>query len=163
MNTSKIIITSLAITLLFAGCGGPTFAEPTRPQIKNSFTAEGKYSTPLQINDQTIYVEVVNTDETRTLGLSGRESLSEGTGMLFDFTNTNVTKPSFWMKDMKFAIDIVWINNSKIIGITPNVPAPTDNQNLPTYPPPSNITHVLELPSGYAEKANIKVGDTVKF
>lgn len=162
MTHSKIIITSIAITLLFAGCSGPTFTQPTRPSVKDSVTITENYSQPLHIGQHTIFVEVVNTNAAREQGLSDREKLDDGKGMLFDFTNTNITKPSFWMKDMHFGLDLVWINNGKIIGITPNVPAPIDN-NLPTYPPPGDITHVLEVPSGWCERAGVKVGDIVKI
>ncbi len=163
MNTKNIIVMLASLSLLFAGCTGPTFTEPTRPSFNDSSSQQAPYTTPIQINDQTIFVEIVDTDSSRAQGLSGRELLKDGQGMLFDFTNTSLTQPSFWMKDMKIDIDIIWINNNTVIGITPNVPRPTDSENLPTYPPPSNITHVLEVPSGYAERAKINVGDQVKL
>lgn len=163
MNAKKFIIAISSVGLLFAGCNGPTFTEPTRPSFNESGSAQSPYTRAVTVGAQTIYVEIVNTDSSRAQGLSGRENLEDGQGMLFDFTNTEITKPSFWMKDMKIDLDIIWINNNTVIGITPNVPRPIDPDNLPTYPPPSNITHVLEVPSGYAERAKIKVGDPVKI
>lgn len=163
MNTKNIIVMFASLSLLFAGCNGPTFTQPTRPSFQKSDQTQALYSKPILINGKTINVQLVNTDESRAQGLSGRESLQDGQGMLFDFTNSSFNKPSFWMKDMKFSIDIIWINNQTIVGITPNIPTPTSPTNLPTYPPPSNITHVLEVPSGYSERANIKVGDTIKI
>lgn len=163
MNTKNTIVIFAFLSLLFAGCNGPTFTQPTRPSLNKSSANNQLYNKPITINDKTIYVQVVDSDPERELGLSGRESLEDGQGMLFDFTNTSFSRPSFWMKDMKFSIDIVWIKNQTIVGITPNIPAPTNPNNLPTYPPPSDITHVLELPSGYTERARIKTGDTVKI
>ena len=62
----------------------------------------------IEINDKEIAVEVAATAETRSKGLSGRGSLEEGTGMLFIFDSP--AQYGFWMKDMNFAIDIVWID-----------------------------------------------------
>lgn len=163
MTHSKLLIALFASLLLFAGCGGPTFTQPTRPDVKNSLTVAENYSRPLQVGSQTILVEVADTDASRSQGLSGRAELIGGRGMLFDFTNTNITRPGFWMKDMNFDLDLVWINNGKVIGITPNVPAPTDSASLPTYSPPADITQVLEVPSGWCERVNVKIGDEVKI
>lgn len=163
MTHYKLLIILSACLFLFAACSGPTFTEPTRPSINDSTTIPENYSTPIQVGGQNIFVEIVNTDATRAQGLSDRKELKNGQGMLFDFTNTSLTRPSFWMKDMHFDIDIIWINNGTIIGITPNVPAPSTPNNLPSYPPPSDVTHVLEVPSGWSERTNTKVGDLVKI
>lgn len=163
MKHTKLVLILFASLFIFAGCNGPTFTQPTRPSVKDSMTVEENYSHPLQVGKQTILVEVADSEAAREQGLSDRAKLDDGKGMLFDFTNTNLTKPSFWMKDMHFDLDLVWINNGRIIGITPNVPAPTNNNNLPTYPPPSDITHVLEVPSGWCERVGVKIGDIVKI
>ncbi len=123
-----------------------------------------KTAKTLTVKNQTLNLELANTDELRTLGLSYRESLPENTGMLFDFTNTGITKPAFWMKGMKFNIDIIWILDKKIIGITKNVPASNlPDKELPTYPPPSEIGHVLEVNAGWSDKHNIAIGDQINF
>lgn len=100
-------------------------------------------------------VEVADTDETRSQGLSNREKLDDGKGMWFDFTNTNFRKPGFYMKDMLFSIDILWINNGKIIGVEKNIPLPEPNKDLIIYYPPSEITHVLEVPAGWVDRNSI--------
>ncbi len=166
-----LLILSSCIVLLSAGCYKQDH-ELLRPSMENNqstvdtILAES-YNTPITAGDNKLSVEVVDTDESRKLGLSNRATLLEGNGMLFDFTNTTTTLPSFWMKDMNFDIDIIWINQNKIIGITSDVPAPK-NKNisetlLPSYPPPSTITHVLEVPSGWSKKNNLKVGDEIKI
>ena len=58
---------------------------------------------------------------------------------------------------------IIWISEGRVIGITPNVPAPTDNQDLPTYFAPANITHALEVVAGWSERNQIQVGVAAKF
>ncbi len=166
-----LLILSSCIVLLSAGCYKQDH-ELLRPSMENNqstvdtILAEN-YNTPITVGDRKLSVEIVDTDESRKLGLSNRATLLEGKGMLFDFTNTDTTLPSFWMKDMNFDLDIIWINQNKIIGITTNVPAPK-NKNisetlLPSYPPPSAITHVLEVPSGWSKKNNIKTGDEIKI
>ena len=164
MSGIKIISLLIVISsLLFSGCGKSKF-ELNRPEVKsNSTTVTTSYSTPIKVDSKNLLVEVVNSDSSRSIGLSGRESLPDDTGMLFDFTNTQNTTPSFWMKDMKFDIDIIWINENKIIGITKNVPAQENNSNLPTYSPPSEITHVLEIPSGWSEINKIQIGDELQI
>ncbi|HMR54982.1 MAG TPA: DUF192 domain-containing protein [Candidatus Doudnabacteria bacterium] len=163
MKKIHIYILLFAPLFVFAGCNGPTFAEPQRPNVQSESIIATEYNTPITVANQNLFVEIVATDETRAQGLSGREPLTEKQGMLFDFTNTTIKRPSFWMKDMKFDIDIIWIADNKIIGITPNVPAPTPNETLPSYPPPSDITHVLEVIAGWSERNKVKVGDIVKL
>lgn len=117
----------------------------------------------IKIGEATIETEIADTDESRTQGLSNRKRLDEGKGMLFDFTNTDFKKPGFWMKDMLISIDMIWIYNGKIIGITTNVPIPPEDRDLEVYYPPSEITHVLEVPAGWSAKNNLKVGDPVNL
>lgn len=149
MKRSFIAILILVPLLLFVSC----------VSLKNS----GNYDHTISVDGKNLLVEIVNTDDSRSKGLSGRSSLTEEQGMLFDFTNSEFRRPGFWMKDMKFDIDIIWINNNEIVGITDNVPATYNNVNLPSYYPPSDITHVLEVNSDWAERNNVNVGDKVNF
>jgi uncharacterized membrane protein (UPF0127 family) len=163
MKPLQYVLILVVPMFLFAGCTGPSFTQPTRPSVENASVESENYTHAMQVGQAAILVEVVNTDATRTLGLSGREQLQDGQGMLFDFSNTQTSRPSFWMKDMNFDIDIIWIASGKVVGITPNVPAPQNSQTLPTYSPPTDISHVLEVPSGYSERVGIKIGDAVKI
>jgi hypothetical protein len=69
----------------------------------------------------------------------------------------------FWMKDMKFPIDIIWISGDEVVGIDENAePEPGEPlSDLKIYYPPREIDRVLEVNAGAAEKYNLKVGDTV--
>jgi len=131
-------------------------------------TASGyDYTHRLQVNNQILRVEIANTPEAMTKGLADRNSLGDDEGMLFDFGSNSSTTPAFWMKGMKFNLDLIWIKDKKIVGITANVPAPDVNCQssivncLPSYSPPSPINWVLEVNAGWVEKNNIKVGDKV--
>lgn len=113
----------------------------------------------VKIGNFVINVDVADDDQEREKGLSGRESISETEGMLFVFDIPR--EYSFWMKDMKFPIDIVWIDeNQNIIYIEEGI--------LPeTYPltfkPPRDSKYVLEIGSQISTKNNLKIGDKVEF
>jgi uncharacterized membrane protein (UPF0127 family) len=131
--------------------------------IKNS--AETSSKSEVKINGITIPVEVAKTDVQRRNGLSNRESLPEGEGMFFEFAQKDI-KPPFWMKDMRFAIDILWINDNKIVQIDKNVQPPesgTADENLILYIPSQPIDYVLEVTAGFAEEHNIDVNNTIEL
>lgn len=124
--------------------------------------------TPVQnvvtINDISVPVQVVDTEIKRREGLSNKPPLEEGHGMLFVFPNENV-RGGFWMKEMYFDIDIIWINDGEISQIHENVPAP-ENPNapaheLPLYIPNDPYDFVLEMNAGSANKYGFEVGDQV--
>ncbi len=110
-----------------------------------------------------IQTEVRDTMLGRAQGLSGKPSLPEGEGMLFIFDAPG--RYGFWMKDMNFPIDLLWIQDGKIAGIQEHmVPEPEKNMFLlTTYYPPQDVQYVLELPDGDVKKHGFAVGDQVKF
>lgn len=105
-----------------------------------------------EVNKRKIKVEVVNTPASITKGLSGRETLGQYSGedrkidgMLFVFSKK--TKPIFWMKDMNFEIDIIWLSGNKIIGLEREVLPPNlddSEKSLQKYSPNEEIDFVLE-------------------
>jgi len=126
---------------------------------KNRTILQDHQITKVQIGNQEIKVEVVNSSSSITKGLSGRAQIGAD-GMLFIFPNQR--QVTFWMKEMKFALDLIWINNNQISEITTNVPAPKENTPinlLPTYQPQSQINMVLEVTAGTAQKWHLKPGD----
>jgi hypothetical protein len=115
----------------------------------------------VRIGGTEIPVEVAKTDEERAKGLSGRISLEANKGMLFVFSEPG--NYSFWMPDMNFPIDIIWITNGKVVGIENNVSNEFDPQNPRFYLPPQPVKYVLEVNAGFAEARGIKIGDIVIF
>jgi len=114
------------------------------------------------INGQTtISVEIAKTPEQQEIGLKGREKLNDGNGMLFVYKDKRYY--NFWMDGMKIPIDIIWIDDNKIIDITKNAPVPADLNNPDIFRPASEVNYVLEVKAGYADKNNIKIGDTVEY
>lgn len=127
-------------------------------QKDQSAYANAKISVGSQIFD----VELAITPDQQSKGLSDRDKLETDHGMLFIFKPA--TQPAFWMKDMKFNIDIVWISNGEVVEISRNLPFPstgTRTDELPTYSPPTSIDYVLEVNAGEAK--NISVGDRVEI
>jgi hypothetical protein len=116
-------------------------------------------SNVLTIRSATVKVEIASTPEQRVKGLSGRTSLAENAGLLFLFEKSN--SPTFWMKDMRFPIDIIWIRDGAVVDIDANVPAPQPGENPAARTSPEPVDAVLELPAGAAAEQKIHVGDPV--
>ena len=112
----------------------------------------------LQVGPHAYSVEIADTMLAQARGLSGRESLAENSGMLFVFKSPSMQ--SFWMKDMQFPLDFVWIAEGKVIGITENVPF---EPATATQSPPAPADMVLELPAGAVQRDGIRVGDVVEL
>lgn len=118
----------------------------------------------VQVNQKVFTVDVVTSQKDQEKGLSGRNNLASDHGMLFVFNPP--TRVSFWMKDMHFPLDLIFITNGKIVNIFQNVPFPkpnTPDTSLPVYTPDSAIDHVLEINAGSAKKYNIKIDDSVSY
>ncbi|MBI4239800.1 DUF192 domain-containing protein [Candidatus Uhrbacteria bacterium] len=112
---------------------------------------------PLAIRDGALLVEVVTTESELARGLSGRPSLPQDRGMLFDLGEERT--PSFWMKDMSFPLDIIWINNAFVVtDLAKNVsPASFPNMFSPAQP----VRYVLETNAGFVDTFGISIGDRV--
>lgn len=128
--------------------------------------------TKLTMGDNTIIqAELADTPEKRVQGLSGREKLGENEGMLFVFDSSSTTSESevvldksdhhgIWMKDMKFAIDIIWLNDDwQIIDIAENITPDTYPQ---VFRPKEPASYVLEVNADFAAKNKIKIGDAIQ-
>lgn len=122
---------------------------------------EGFYiaSTTISIGHLDIKALVADTPELQVKGLGGRDSLPDDETMLFVFEDVGLH--GIWMKDMKFSIDILWIDrNGRIISIEEGI----SPQTYPTiYMPVSPSKYVLEANDGFVKKNNLKIGDMVFF
>ncbi len=113
----------------------------------------------ITIGQTKFQVEVADTPALQAKGLSGHKALLENQGMLFIFKEPSM--PGFWMKDMNFPIDIIWISDGKVVGIAENL-LPDNSPSRPLYYPPSIIDRVLEITAGTVLKYNLKIGDDVE-
>lgn len=155
-----LIVAFGAIILTFNTGLLPNISQPSSSTNNGSSPSNGQ----LKIGDNLLNVEIADTQDKRQIGLGGRDNLATNSGMLFVFSNTD--KHSFWMKDVHFSLDFIWILDNKIIDITPNVPPPTPDQSvntLPIYESNSPINKVLEVNGGYVSSHNIQVGDSINL
>ncbi len=127
--------------------------------------SEKKYNEiQIEIANHLINLEIADTNAKRELGLSGHKPLVDDQGMLFVFNN--IGKYPFWMKDMLFPIDIIWLEPSNIDGIV-NVVYIEKNAQPNSYPTTFggqvDAQYVLEVNAGFSDKNNLKIGDQIKF
>lgn len=108
-----------------------------------------------------VTAELAVSDEDRQQGLMFREGIQENQGMLFVFEDEDIH--AFWMKNMRFAIDILWLDRDKrIVHIEQNVP-PCAQDPCPSYPSSAPAKYVLELKSGMAQKHGLRPSDRFEF
>jgi uncharacterized membrane protein (UPF0127 family) len=111
-----------------------------------------------------IKTEVVDTPALKSKGLSGRTSLGEHESMLFVFDSEGYY--DFWMPDMSFALDMIWMDKDyNIVDITEDAkPMPgTPPEELPKYRSSEPAQYVLEVNSGFSSEHGLEVGDKLKL
>ena len=115
----------------------------------------------LTVGTHTFSVELATTMREQACGLSGRTGLADHDGMLFLFNRGSIQ--SFWMKDMSFPLDIIWISGGKVAGfaqnVDPQIGAPIWKLKIYTSPP--NVDQVLEVNAGTVATDAIQIGDAV--
>ncbi len=117
--------------------------------------------TDVVIGSVRILAEVAATDQSRQKGLSSRTSLAENGGMLFLFDRPQ--RPIFWMKDMNFELDFVWIERDRVVQITESVPIRTATGSWTTLRPSQDVDAVLELTAGFLKNHSIGLGERVAY
>lgn len=121
--------------------------------------ADKKETKTIKIGGVEFEAEILDTDEKRVKGLSGRESLERDKVMLFVFEKEGY--PGIWMKDMAFPIDIAWADkNGAIVHIERNV---SPNTYPKVFFPSAKSLYVLETNAGFFENYNFKIGDIVSM
>jgi uncharacterized membrane protein (UPF0127 family) len=105
--------------------------------------------------------ELAVSDEQRAQGLMFRERINEDQAMLFIFEEEDIH--SFWMKNMRFAIDILWLDSQRrVVHIENRVP-PCSKDPCPSYVPAEAAAFVLELQAGFVEKHGLQLYDRIEF
>lgn len=119
------------------------------------------YSAIVTVGDIEIEAEIADTNALRSRGLSFRDGLEPGHGMIFIFDDASPR--SFWMREMRFCLDIIWIENGEIVGAAEHAcPEPgVADQDLQRYRSPEPVTYVLEMPAGWLDKNGFGVGTPV--
>lgn len=140
---------------------GCTPMSSSMPAVSPQPSLEDHQQVTVEVGDKKLRVEVVTHPDSITQGLSERSEIGSD-GMLFLLPTQR--QAHFWMKQMKFDLDLIWIKDGQVVGITANVPHPsatTPDHQLPNYPSPGEVAAVLEVPAGQAQQLGIVVGDTV--
>jgi hypothetical protein len=113
----------------------------------------------LRASGQAYHLASAKTEAVQEKGLGDRASMPADQGMLFIF-NTQAVR-CFWMKDMHFSLDIIWLNSAKqVVFIEPKASPDTYPQS---FCPPELAEYVIELNTGQAAVANIRIGQTLSF
>lgn len=147
-----IIVALLAVAAIFIF---QKYSTSPSPIIYSNTPAPTSHVT---INGHSFSVEIADTDAKRTQGLSGHPPLAPDAGMIFIFDSLGYYP--FWMKDMLFPLDFVWINGNRIVSLNQNIPAPS-GKDIPIITPTSAVDKVLEINAGTIQKDNIQIGDQV--
>jgi uncharacterized membrane protein (UPF0127 family) len=125
----------------------------------NDFRKNNNGIGEIKLGQENFSIEIANTQEKIEKGLSDRENFCEKCAMLFIFKDSR--KQTFWMKNMKFDLDIIWIRGGEIVGISSNVSH--ENGENEVISSPGNIDKVIEIRAGMSEKLNLKIGDIIKI
>jgi uncharacterized membrane protein (UPF0127 family) len=127
-------------------------------QFNPFLKSTNKNAPAVTVKNHTFSVTIAATEQERQQGLSGVKSLPLNEGKIFLFDNADTY--AFWMKGMKFPLDIIFINDGKVVSIAENLP-PATSDNPPTYQPTGPSKAALEINAGLAKKYNFKPGDKV--
>jgi len=113
----------------------------------------------VRLAGQSVRVDLAISAEAQARGLSDRTGLPDGEGLLFIFNQPG--KHMFWMRDMRFPIDIIWISpEMRVVHMEKNVAPESFPQS---FGPNIYTKYVLEVPAGFADKYNLQIGNRALF
>jgi len=128
--------------------------------VLTSFPVQAQEKADLRVyfpNGEFVVAELALSWEQRAKGLMFREEMAANKGMLFLFEEE--ANHSFWMKNVRFPIDILWLDREKrIVHMVKRVP-PCKKDPCPTYSPVRPSVYVLELSAGKTDEMGLKPGD----
>lgn len=134
---------------------------PGNPRFQEKKFIAAIKSPYVKIGQTEIPVEIAKTSQEVQKGLSGREYLDQNRGMLFVFSRPDLYR--FWMPNMNFPIDIIWIADKKVVGTEEGVSNDFNPTNPKFYTPPQPVQHVLEVNAQFTKNKKIRIGDPVIF
>ena len=142
----KIIVLILVLGLL--GWAGPD----------SSLAQQDRYE--VHLDGHRLEVELAISRQDRMRGLSGRTYLPENKGMLFIYQRKTTLR--FWMSGMKMGIDLLWLDNDRVLGIEPDLQPPSPGQQPRMVFSPGPVDRVLEVRAGWAARHGVKPGALLK-
>lgn len=116
----------------------------------------------ITINGETVTVRVADNAAERYQGLSNvKEGEIGADGMMFVFSDA--APRIFEMREMKFALDFIWIKDGKVVKIDENIQPPTGKEDpIKVSSNPLSVDTVIEFPAGFAKKHDIFIGTMIE-
>jgi uncharacterized protein len=174
MMISAIVICLSSMSLQANPSESSSFYNSLEAQNQNFFKGidspdDGYLQARVIVNGFELTADLAITDDQKTKGLAIKDDLKENESMLFVYEQPS--RQGFWMKDMKFPIDIIWLdNNGTVVHIEHNLQPCISNLNAgssvlncPIYTPDKDSLYVLETISGFSQKHDVKIGTNVDF
>ena len=134
---------------------------PILKAIQEGLSADNKYlKAKVTVKGFELNADVPITSELMAKGLAVKNQLKENEAMLFIFEES--AKHSFWMKDMKFPIDIIWLDSDgKVVHIEQNLQPCVSFLICTSYSPDIDSQYVLETVAGFTQRHDISVGTNI--
>ncbi|MGP1384707.1 MAG: DUF192 domain-containing protein [Thainema sp.] len=176
VNESRVVslvpvFLSMGLSVLLLGCAeqpSSTSAadlsaeEPNGPSETVTSSSEGGQMLPItaeaDMNGKIIQLEVAETQQQQAMGFMFRSEIPDNRGMLFPFDPPR--RVSFWMKNVRVPLDMVFLRDGEVVAIASNV-SPCTSDPCPTYGPPEVIDSVIELRGGRAAELGLQAGDAI--
>jgi uncharacterized membrane protein (UPF0127 family) len=153
------VLVCLLVALVIGA--SPALAQSTIPPWRQGFATPHDRVT-VMVGDQQLDTMLAVTAKQQQLGMGYRNSLGENEAMLF--VGTEPEPKTFWMKGMRYCLDIIWVEGGKIVGAAENTcpdPAGTADADRLRVSSPVPVTHVLETRAGFLKDHGFGVGTDV--
>jgi uncharacterized membrane protein (UPF0127 family) len=146
MNQKIVKTILLVIVAVVVGLASWALSAPESPRMR--------HDREVTINGKDLQLEIANTPASIVQGLSGRKVMAADEGMLFIMPN--VEYQAFWMKDMKFAIDIVFLREGEVVDLV-TLQRPS-LASIPSHQSKTEADMVLELNAGMVKEYKLEIG-----
>jgi uncharacterized membrane protein (UPF0127 family) len=114
------------------------------------------------VNNFELIADLAITNDQQIKGLDIKDQLKENEGMLF--LEKQPAKYDFWMRGMKFPIDIIWLDSNRVVvHIEHNLQPCVSDLDCPLYSPDKNALYILETVAGFSQKHNVNTGTQMDF
>lgn len=161
MMRRRVILIALLVLIVVPIIAPANAQREAVPPWRTPFP-EPRETAEIMVGDTPLMVELALEPDQQSLGLGYRNGLEPGTGMLFVFPDA--APRTFWMKGMRFCLDIIWIEDGEITGAAESVcpdPEGTRDADRARFPSGAPVTFVLEVPAGWLAEQGYGEGTEV--
>lgn len=159
----KFFTAIAASAFIFFACATTQPQTDKKPRFKDVYSFPDGSVLNIKLAGNDLKLVVANSPKAKADGLSNKEEVPED-GMIFFFYEPSVQ--SFWMKDMKIAVDMIWVDGNEVIGVEKNVQPPIPHaklEDLKIYRSNDKADIVIELEAGAADKLKIEQGSVLEM